>query len=293
MRNPLKRDGLAGVKLPPDDIERLRKAKLTTRAELVAKAAADGLGPTAVRTLVDPHLLEGKDADAANAVKEGARERLRDALAASFLAEKDGTDRSRLRRGLARITWLEPVLLLLLALVAFGVWRALQRPERQVVAARELYPFQVLAPGDVRVDTTFAAFGTFSDPGAVVGRFPLRVVQPGDPLVRSGLSAVRGPRLDELEGRRIVSLPVPAQSAALAVPRTRVTLLLSPRERRGDASEAAVLTDVIVLDRRVSGDTSSIVVALPGDSSVATLARALAASQVYVVQQVEARTANH
>lgn len=258
-------DGIRRLpKLPDEARAKLEAAGLRTRTALAERVAQVGLTATAEETGVD-------------------RGCLRDALAHYSLDEAEGRTRPLPLRLLAQLVlnWRELVLLGLLAAAVLGLDRARGRPEGEVVAVRDLAPFQVIGEKDVRVRRTEAGFGTFASPGEVTGRFPLQVVAQGKPLLRDRVSRVRFTA--ELEGRSVLSLPVTPNSATLAVPRSRVLLLVSPTEGGADAP-FAVLRDVIVLDSRVAGDTSSVVVAVSAADSV-VLAPLLGRSRVTVAQQ--------
>jgi hypothetical protein len=260
-------DGIRKLpKLTDEARAKLAAAGLRTRRALAERVAQVGLSATAGETGVD-------------------RGCLRDALAHYSLDEAEGRTRPLPLRLLAQLVlnWRELVLLGLLAGAVLGLDRARGRPEREVVAVRDLAPFQVIGEKDVRVRRTEAAFGTFASPGEVTGRFPLQVVAQGKPLLRERVSGVRFTRPADLEGRSVLSLPVTPNSATLAVPRSRVLLLVSPTEGGADAP-FAVLRDVIVLDSRVAGDTSSVVVAVSAADS-AVLAPLLGRSRVTVAQQ--------
>ena len=254
-------------KLPElTDAERAHLAggELYTRTALAARVARDGLETTA-RTGIDPV-------------------RLRDALASYSLAEVKGKTRPFPVRALRQvfINWREIVLLAALVLLAAGIRRAAGHPERVVEATRDLSPFHVIGPGDVTERRTEAGFGVYASPGDVVGRFPLQAIVAGAPLARDRLSRVRFERPAELQGRRVVALPVTRQSAALAVPGSRVFLLLSPTQ--GGETKSHVLKDVIVLNARAAGDTSSMVVAMTG-SDFDAMGPLLGRSLVTVVQE--------
>ncbi|HVG46492.1 MAG TPA: SAF domain-containing protein [Longimicrobium sp.] len=241
---------------------------LHTRSALAARVAKTGLTATAKAPVERAHL--------------------RKALAAYVVAEVNGKAHPLPARVIGEL-WAsrrELVLVALIGLAAYGVVRALGRPERHVVAARDLAPFQVIGPADVKADDADVDFGVYASPADVVGRVPLHVIGEGDPLRKDDLSRVSFAQQEGLDGRRIVSLTLPEPSAALAVPRSRVTLLLSPRSGAPPAdSGGAVVTDVIVLASRMAGDTSSIVVAV-GEGDLGALARLLGRTQVTVVQPV-------
>jgi len=244
-------------------------AGVGTREQLLDRVAADGLDATLAKTSVDPA-------------------RVRDALARYVLREVTTATHRWPSRVLREVVanWREALLAVLVVLTVLGVVRAAGRPERVVVAVRDLAPFQVIGPADVKEVATEADFGTFASGAEVAGRFPFQVVAAGKPLRRDRVSRIRFPRPSELEGRRIVSLPVAKRSAALAVPTTRVTLVLSPRDgQAAGATAGAILDDVIVLDASAEGDTSLIVVALRKDDLPA-LARLLGNSELTVVQPV-------
>jgi hypothetical protein len=247
----MRRDSVRKLK-ELNDAERatLALGELCTRTELASLVARDGLTATVAQTRMD-------------------RGRLRDALVRYSLAEAKGRTRALPVRVLRAVAgnWRELVLLALAGFAAAGVWRALGHPESVLVAAHDMAPYQVIGAGDVKQRRTEAGFGTYARPGEVTGRFPLQPVTAGDAMRRDRLSRFRVTRPADLRDRRVVSLPVTRQSAPLAAPGSRVLLLLSPTQA-GDGG-ARVLHDAIVLDARVAGDTSSVVVAITvGDFDV-------------------------
>lgn len=265
---PIHRDKVASLKcLTPVERTALEASGLRTRTEVAAAAAKDGLGRIAARTPVK-------------------REHLRDALAGYVLGDAAGKTRPVARfAGQAWANWREIVLLLMAALGGYGVVRWLGHPERHVVAARDLAPFQVIGAADVKATDSDIGFGVYARGVDVEGRVPLQVIRAGEPLRKDQLSGVQFAQQSGLEGRQIVSLPVPRQSAALAVARSRVTLLLSPRPGAAGDGSGVMLKDVIVLGTQVTGDSSLVVVAV-GEAQLSSLTRLLGSTQVTVVQPV-------
>lgn len=256
--------------LSPGDAKTLRVAGIGTRGALVAlvgKVAAGGI-----------------DAATPN-LSPAERKAVCDVLARYVLSDIEGETRPLPIRVVRRTAanWREVALFLLLIAAACGVTRAIRQPEQAVVAKHDLVAFQVIDSEDVEVVRAPTDFSTFAKEIEVLGRFPLRMVKAGEPLRRDSLSRTSFPRTADREGRRIVSIPIDRHSMALAVPRTRVDLLLSPRSADDTGSSVSILTDAIVVDAQATGDTSWIVVALR-ERDLSTLTRLLASSQVFVVQ---------
>jgi hypothetical protein len=212
---------------------------------------------------------------------------IREALAQHALREAEGETRPLALRVLRfpRTNWLDVAVAVLLALAVAGVARAILRPERSVVAVRDLAAFQVIGPADVEVRSTAADFGVFAAAEDAVGRFPLQVVPAGGALRRDRLSRIRFPRPEELAGRRILTLPVAPHALALARPGTRVAVLLVPGDSAGArATAGSLVEDVMVLNAGGAGDTASLVVAVR-EAALPAL-RSLGSSQAIVLQQV-------
>lgn len=211
---------------------------------------------------------------------------IREALAQHALRDAAGKTRPLLLRVLRfpKTHWLDVIVGALLVLAGVGIERARRHPGQSVVAVRDLAAFQVIGPKDVKVSSTAADFGVFTASGDVVGRFPLQGVSAGEPLRRDRLGG-RLPDPEELEGRRIVSLPVAPHAVALARPGSRVALLLSPRDLRAAGPAAdPVVEDVMVLNAIGAGDSSSLVVAVREGALPAL--RSLGSSQAIVLGQV-------
>jgi hypothetical protein len=251
--------------LTPAERATLAVGELCTRRALAARVARDGLRTTAARTNIDPA-------------------RLRDALAPYALREAEGRTRPLSIRAAAEVlrNWHELVLLAMLVLAVVGVRRVLDRPERVVVAARDLVPYQVIGAADLRQRRTEAGFDTYPAVDSVIGLFPLRVINTGERVRRDQMSRVRISDPADLRGRRVLGLAVTAQSAALAAPGSRVSLLFTPTDE--EQGTARLVGDVLVLDARAAGDSPSVVVALRADDFTA-LGPLLARSTITVVQQ--------
>jgi flagella basal body P-ring formation protein FlgA len=248
------------------DAERatLAAGELSTRRALAARVARDGLSATAAKTNID-------------------RARLRDALASYALREANGQTRPGPVRAMAAVfrNWRELVLLAALVLAVAGVRRAMGHPERVVVARHTLEPYQVIGEGDVRQRKTEAGFGTYASLDDVVGLYPLRVIDKDEPVRRAELSRIRLKNPAALRDHRVVGLAVTAQSARLAAPGSNVSLLFTPTQA-GDT--ARVVGDVLVLDARATGDSSSVVVALRA-SDFDALRPLVARSTITVVRE--------
>jgi hypothetical protein len=205
------------------------------------------------------------------------------ALGRHVLRERQGKAGPLLARTVHRARIHRPDALVAVLFVAAGflLGRALDRPERSVLAKGDLAAFQVIGPGDVRVVRTASDFGTFATREDVVGRFPLQALPAGDPLRRDQLSRVRFTRPEELAGRRVVSLPAVPHALPLARPATRVALLLPPP---APGAAGPVVEDAIVLGARAAGDSSSLVVAV-AEAALPAL-RTLGGGRVLVLQQV-------
>jgi hypothetical protein len=238
------RDGVGKLQgLDPAELKTLRGGDLHTRTALAATVARDGLTATATRNRLN-------------------RVHLRDAMAMYALREADGRTRPLSMRVLRWVwrNWLEGVLLMVLLLAALGVRRALERPERVVIAARDLVPYQVIAPADVQQARKEAGFGTYGSLDDVIGLYPLRVINDGDAVRKDQMSRVRIADPAHLRDRRVLALSVAPQSAALAAPGSRVILLFTPTSEEETAQR--VVRDVLVLDARATGDSSFVVAAV-------------------------------
>ena len=247
------------------DRNQLTSHGLDTRAALAEHVGRAGLTKTVQESRVD-------------------RDRLLISLAHYAQAEADGRTRALPLR-VIRTLWRnrrEGVLLALLLLAIFGVRRALERPERVVIAARDLVPYQVIGETDVGQRKTEAGFDTYPSLDSVIGLYPLRVINAGEPVRRDLMSRVRIANPADLRDRRVLGLSVTRQSAALAAPGSRVILLFTPTAAEDTAQRA--VRDAIVLDARAAGDTSSIVVAMRLQDFNA-LGPLVARSTVTVVQQ--------
>jgi hypothetical protein len=258
-------DGVRKLKgLSADERSVLSSSPTYTRTKLAARVAEEGLEATADKRM-DPG-------------------RLRDTLARYALAEVNGKTRLlpiRLLRAALR-NWREAVYLLALVLLVAGVRRAMGHPERVVVAARDLVPYQVIEDTVVVQPRREADFDTYTSLDDVIGRFPLQAINKGDPVPRNRLSRVQFENPAILRGRRALALSVPAASAALAAPGSRVMLLFTPAESGGQAGHE--VADALVLDARTVGDASSVVVAVTA-SDLDALKPLLGRSLVTIAQQ--------
>ncbi len=251
------------------EISALRTSGIETVEELEARVAREGFSSTVPDGGVSARALF-------------------DALVQHVLLEAAGKTYPFPRRALAflRTKWMDVLLLALAGGIAAGILHAAGRPERVVVAVRDLAPFRMIGPEDVEERRTEAEFGAFTSAEAVVGHFPLHFVPAEKPLLKDRLSRVRFAGPHEMDGRRILSLPVSAQSLPLAVPGTRVALLLSPRTPPDSAAAApVVVNDVMVLNALGAGDTAAVVVAVP-EAALAALAPSLGSFQAFVLGHV-------
>src|SRR4051794_37538803 len=182
-----------------------------------------------------------------------------------------------------RANWMEGFLLVFALLLASLSLRAVLLPERMMVARRDLSPFEVIDSAAVEQKRPWGAdFGTFAKSDDVVGRFPLRAIPSGEVLRTEQLSRVRYQPATELNGRRILSLPLARRSLRLAVAGTHAGLLLSPRSADAQAVPA-LINDVVVLNAE-AGDSASVVLAVL-ENDMPAVERLLATSEVYLVQK--------
>jgi hypothetical protein len=255
-----------GSRLPLlwDRVEELMARRLDGVGKLKGLSAGErsvlSSSPTYTRTKLAARVAEeGLEATSGNRMDPG---RLRDALARYAIAEVNGKTRLlpiRLLHAALR-NWREVVYLLALVLLVAGVRRAMRHPERVVVAAQDLLPYQVIEDATVVQPRREAGFDAYTSLDDVIGRFPLQAINKGDPVPRDRLSRVQFENPAALRGRRALALSVPAASAGLAAPGSRVMLLFTPAESGGQA--AHVVGDALVLDARAAGDASSVVVAV-------------------------------
>jgi hypothetical protein len=134
-----------------------------------------------------------------------------------------------------------------------------------IVAPADGIPaYKVLSAGDVLPRTGSLVDKDFLRPESVVGRYALQPLVAGDILRRSQIS-VRPITVDEMKGRRIVSLNVALSAVPeVAVPET-VTLVLSPLPNVDPAAAPELMTALLLNTRRTTDRTIVDVAVLDSD----------------------------
>ncbi len=153
----------------------------------------------------------------------------------------------------------------------------------QVVAQRELGALDVLTAGDLGLANTPPVSDGVTDVNAAVGKMLLQPLSPGGTLRASQL-------LDpaQLNGRRVLVVPVNKAAARLPSYPSRVDLLLTPRASVANVAPGQI-PDVLVLNSEPAGELTYLTVAVP-EATVDTLQHLLGVSDVYIARTFPAFT---
>jgi flagella basal body P-ring formation protein FlgA len=152
---------------------------------------------------------------------------------------------------------------------------------QQVVAARDLAPFRPIALGDVEVHWKTPTTGAFTDTARVVGHYPLSALAAGTVLRAADLSEGTF-AANVLEHRRIVTVCVQADQAAMLGRGGSSVALVFARTPQTGPPQTYVLDDVLVLkgDRAACGVR---LIAAVRESEVANVAGWLSGTTITVL----------